>query len=245
MGIIEASGLSISTVTTRGKPHVNLGCKGTGGGLTVVKGHPVLICGANGLAVAQISTLGHLAKLVELASITAISSTKIRVTFDRPMKKDSKLLDPDNYVIEPATTFGVALYYDQVIPEPNETEPTYVDIVTTEMTDGVLYEGYVEIAGGPVDPEDTPMDPSSNFDFFYGIGESPELFSVTAVGINRVDVKFNDRMDDNAPIRDVNNYAFDQGLTIISVLDVVGDTVKLITSDQTPGVLYTLTITQP
>lgn len=244
MAFVDASGLSEPTSTVEGKASPLMLAKGVSSPTSEVFGKGVFLVLGKGLSGPSADVKGKLSQLVELDSVTVINSTKVRFAFDRPMLKDSKLLDGNNYEVKPLTSYGVAVYVQEVQPE-NEPEPTYVDLVITEMTDSTLYEGEVRVVAGPTDPEGTPMDPSANFDFFTGVGVAPLISSVVAVGVNRADVIFDENMEDNSAIRDKNNYAFDNGLSVVSVLDVVGDTVKLVTSDQMEGVLYTLTITNP
>jgi hypothetical protein len=77
---------------------------------------------------------------------------------------------------------------------------------------------------------------------FTGDGDTPTVKLLIPQGANRVDVVFNEPMEDNTDIRNPAKYSFDNGLTVVSVLEFDNDTVKLATSDQTPGTLYTLTI---
>jgi hypothetical protein len=120
-----------------------------------------------------------------------------------------------------------------------------VDIDLTEMTQGGSYRVTVNTgSGSPTDRYGFTVNLVGCFADFAGVGTAPTVVSVAAVGRNRVDVKFSEPMlDDGGDIRDPGRYTFDGGLSVISVLDVVGDTVKLVTSDQTAGQLYNLTIT--
>jgi hypothetical protein len=241
MAAIVAYGLAQAGATGRGQGSGGL----TPGGLCEVSstglGKPVQSHTAAGLAVVASVGLGKLTNYVKVLSAVALSSVKVRITFDRPMLDDSALRNPSNYTLHPTAGSAVPIYYTTVEPE-SVAEPTYVDISTSEMTDGLPYEAIV-FASGPTDPEGTTVDPANNTVAFTGIGIDPEVLRVEAVGVNRADVIFTEAMDDNAAIRDISHYAFDGGLSALSVLDVDGDTVKLVTSNQTPGVLYTLTIT--
>ena len=109
------------------------------------------------------------------------------------------------------------------------------------MTDGANYEVSVSTIA-PTDLSFNTMDGAANTQPFVGVGEAPVIASVVGVSRNRADVVFSETMKDNADIREASRYTWDNGLQTLDVLDVAGDTVQLVTSDQTPGVLYTLTV---
>lgn len=75
-----------------------------------------------------------------VTSITVISlnPTVIRVTFSDPVKYNSALVQPGNYVIVPSLTVH------SVTPE-EVTNPTYVDLETDEQNTGTTYE--IEVQG--------------------------------------------------------------------------------------------------
>jgi len=110
------------------------------------------------------------------------------------------------------------------------------------MTDGESYDIEIETSNGPESPDGMPFSVDTNKGSFLGLGELPQILSVEAVGINRVDVTFTETMTDNEAIRNAANYSFNNGLSVLSVLSMSDDVVKLATSDQVPGTLYTLTI---
>jgi hypothetical protein len=82
----------------------------------------------------------------------------------------------------------------------------------------------------------------NNFATFEGIGERPTIKRIESTSINGANIIFSEPMLDNDYIRNSEKYVFDGGLTVLSVSDVDVDTVKLVTSDQTPGTIYNLTI---
>jgi len=240
MATIVAYGLAQASVTGEGQ-----GAGGnTPGGLCEVSSaglaKSVVAHVSAGIASASVVARGEMVSYVRVSSVVALSSTRIRINFDRPMLDDSALRNPANYTVQPTVGGGAPVYYTTIVPE-DEPEPTYVEIPISEMTDGPVYEAIV-FASGPTDPEGTPIDPANNSGTFVGIGIDPEVMRVESTGLNRADVIFTEAMEDNAAIREASRYAFDGGLSVLAVLDVVGDTVKLVTSDQTPGQLYTLTI---
>lgn len=238
---IEAYGLCQAQATPLAQGTMRV----IGYGLCESEGIPlaegILIHSGEGLCEAVATPLGFLSKVI-LWTATAINSNKIRIEFDRGMLNDDRLVDYLNYTITP-TGGGIPLYYTELEPE-NRAEPTFVDIITSEMTDGEGYRVEIEASeDGPVDTEGIFVDPASNTESFTGIGTKPTIASVVAISENRADVIFSEPMEDNRGLRDASNYSFDKGLSVISVLEVDVDTVKLVTSDQIEGELYTLTIT--
>ena len=194
-----------------------------------------------GTIAAALAFSASLRKAPRVLSASALTSTKVRLTFDGGMTKDNLLTDPSNYLFTVGS--GADLLATAVVAE-DETNPTYVDITTNEHTDGAVYTAEVNpLAGGPTGRFGMNVADGDNSAAFAGVGIPPTVASVEAVSANLVNVVFSEDMADNADIRDASNYSFSGGLSVISVLDVSGDTVQLVTSDQTPGTLYNLTIT--
>lgn len=176
-----------------------------------------------------------------VASAETRSHILIRLHFDQAMQDDSNLRATSTYTVVPAVD-GVFVFVTDVTPEPTAF-PTYVDLVVNEMTGGEGYVASVQSgAGAPRSRFNIALNPGAATTSFNGEGENPTVVQVAAISENRVDVKFSEVMLDNAAIRDVSKYSFDNGLVATSVLGVVGDTVQLVTTDQTPGLLYGLTI---
>lgn len=174
--------------------------------------------------------------LPELIDVQVISSRRIRLFFNEPMTKNAALTNVFNYAVVP-TGSGSPVNVGDVEPE-NQTYPKFVDLITTEMTDGA---GYDAIAVNVADIAGNVIGPSNTFNFT-GEGEPPVVLRLEAISKNRVDVVFDEPILDNAFARDPGNFIWTGGLTTISVLDVVGARIKLVTSDQTPGALYDLVI---
>ena len=68
----------------------------------------------------------------EIASVTALSSTSIRITFARAAVDNAALSATNNYEIDPALTVH------SITPE-DVTNPTYVDLVVDEQKQGEAY----------------------------------------------------------------------------------------------------------
>jgi hypothetical protein len=195
---------------------------------------------AKGIAYITFDAKARAVELVNVESVIAAYSMRIRVAFDRGMTKDAALLSKYNYDIQTSTPGAVTPAITSIEAE-NISQPTFVDLIISEMTDGATYEVEVN-PNGPIDINGDPIDPDNNTGSVTGVGIRPTIESVTAVGPNRVDVKFSEAMKDNADIRDASNYSFDNGLHVLSVLDFDYDTVKLITDTQSPGIVYNLTV---
>jgi phage tail-like protein len=185
---------------------------------------------------------GTIRRSPRVASAAALDARHIRVTFDQQMLNDSRLADVANYAFVPVGA-GVPVFVRSLIVQ-SATFPLFVDVEVTEMTQGAQYVATVTGgASGPRDRYGFNMNASGLSVLFVGIGEAPVVSQVAAVSANRADVKFSEPITDGAGPREPANYAFNNGLVVLSVLGVVGDTVQLVTADQMPGTLYTLTIT--
>ncbi len=174
-------------------------------------------------------------------SVEAITSTKVRIRFNVGMRDDNLLRNPFNYLFEPSAG-GATVYTKNITPGPG-LNPKYIDAETTEHTDGINYNAQVNyLEGGPTNRFGINVAAGDSSALYAGIGINPKVARVVAVSQNRVDVIFTERMLDNSDIRNIGNYSFTGGLSVVSVLDVVDDTVQLVTTDQTPGAVYELTI---
>jgi hypothetical protein len=177
----------------------------------------------------------------QVSSATAVTSTKVRVEFDEDMDvADGSIDDPTNYLIEPTEAGAASVAVQEV--ERSVHNDARVDLVCSEMTDAKAYKVTVSSVR---DAAHNPIDPAGDEAAFTGEGLRPTVARVEAISQNRMDVIFDEPMRDNADIRDSSRYGWDQGLNTLSVLEVDGATVKLVTDDQEPGLLYTLTISNP
>jgi len=179
--------------------------------------------------------------LPQLAAVEVLSSTRIKLTFSEEMILNGALTSPSNYSVTPVTPGAAPVFFTEVETPIGDNFPIEVELPISEMTDGATYNVAVNTAG-PTDRALNTMDPGSNNLNFIGEGVAPGLLRIVPISSNRVDVVFNEPMDDNSDIRDPANYTWDNGLSTLNVLDVVSDTVQLVTSEQAEGTLYTLTI---
>lgn len=178
--------------------------------------------------------------LPTLLSIVPITATKLRFNFSEAMLKNAALSAVSNYLLMPVTPGAAPLFFDRV-EVPALDFPTFVDIPCSEMTNGSNYQGGV-VSPSMTDKANNPVNPSFSTVSFTGLGQAPTIKEVRAISQNRVDVVFTEPMDDNADIRNPAKYTWSNGLATLSVLDVLGDTVSLVTSDQTPNALYDLSV---
>jgi hypothetical protein len=177
--------------------------------------------------------LGH---FPELIGVTTVTSRKIRLLFSEPMRLDNALINIFNYAVVPTGT-GSPVNVGSVEPQ-NQENPIHVDLSITEMTNT---EGYDAIAVNVSDIVGNVIGVNNTFSFT-GLGEPPVILRLEAIGQNRIDIVFDEDVLDNAFARDETKYTWTGGLTTTAVLNVIGNKVQLVTSDQTSGALYTLTV---
>lgn len=181
---------------------------------------------------------GHFTTKVLVTTPTGVSEpTTVRVYFDRAMEKNAALINPSNYSITPDTVDGINVTVVSVSPEDVD-EPTYVDLTVSEFTDSELYSMNVD---GPVDTENIPMDPLQADYSLLGQGKAPTVSSLISLSLNSFEITFSETMYENPFIKDSSNYSFDKGLQVLAV-SYQDNKVILTTSEQTPGEIYTLTI---
>lgn len=178
--------------------------------------------------------------LPQLTSISTISSNRVRFAFSEPMLNNLALKTPSNYLLMPVTPGAAPLFFDTVDPQGVDF-PTYVDVPCSEMTNGASYQGGV-VTPTMSDKVNNPVDGAHTTATFTGLGTPPSVKEIHAISQNRVDVIFSEPMLDNADIRNPAKYTWSGGLSTLSVLDVLSDTVSLVTSDQTPNTLYDLSV---
>ena len=174
-----------------------------------------------------------------VTSVVSVSSVQVVVSFDVAMKDNYKLTAVANYEIVTSSPDAVTPVLTSVIPEEVD-EPTYVYLLMSEMTNGVIYD--VSVGDGPEDINGDPVDPLNNSGDCIGIGEAPTVLSVVSTGKNTIDVIFSESMTDNDDIRNSGNYSFDNELEVIRVLNFEDSIVNLQTTDQVEGLSYNVSV---
>lgn len=173
-----------------------------------------------------------------LVSVDVVNDTRLRLNFSESLKDDAALRATASYLVTP-TGNGPPIFVGEVDPE-NQEQPQFVDLLVTEGLAGAGYQA--QVVGQLIDPVgNVIVSPTSQP--FVATATPPDFFVLEAVSLNRVDVVFTEPILDNTFARDSSKYLWDNGLTTISVLDIEGNRVKLVTSDQDPDLLYTLTVT--
>jgi hypothetical protein len=194
----------------------------------------------DGSSVEEVAGFTGIGLKPQIASVVAQNSTTVRVTFNEPMDPNAgELINAANYTITPG---GGAAPVNVNSVSAFGPAPEWVDLLTSEMTEGGSYTCDVDSSGPIRDAARNPLDPGFASAGFTGEGLAPTVLSLVAQSANRIDVIFSEPMKDNADIRNPANYVFDGGLLVLDVLEVDGDTVKLVTTDQNPDQLYTVTI---
>lgn len=171
-------------------------------------------------------------------NVRALTSTRIRVDFSNNVIQNEALTDSSSYQISPVSAGASLIFPQEVILPIGQATPSFVEIEITEMTDSAVYS--LSIVGLLESVDGEPASPS--LAFFAGSGDAPEILLVVATSKNSCEVRFTEPMLDNSAIRNVNNYSFDGGLSVTSVVSVQGSIVTLATTDQTEGFIYNLTV---
>ncbi len=121
---------------------------------------------------------------------------------------------------------------------------TALGIAVQADADELSLKQWMGTGGGPLSVADAEGTTVVTDAFpFTGNGSLPEILVAYATDKNTIVVQFSEAVLDLGSIRTVGAYASNLGLTITSVLSVDASSVTLKTSDQTPGQLYTLTLT--
>ena len=194
----------------------------------------------NGVCTISNENYGKLVVLTKVLSAAMSRVGEVKIEFNRKMRKNTLLVDPYYYALTPITPGAVTPYINS-ISTPDVINPSYVTLDVSGMTNGATYKATVA-KYGPSDIDGLYIDELFNNQDFSAIGEIPTIKQITAISETIIDVKFTKNMKYNPAIRDVSKYTANGGLSIISILEVSEDTVKLVTSEQSPGVLYTLSI---
>lgn len=170
----------------------------------------------------------------------ALTATRVRIDFEYPVLINDALTRPSSYRFDNLSAASVEIVPLSVSLPAGQTNPLYVEVETTEHTNGATYEvaltaGIMGAAGEIGSP--VPVS-------FTGIGIPPTLQLVLAVSAIEVQVYFSEAIANEADANDPRNYTWDGGLHTVAVRSVVGNIVTLQTSPQTPGELYHLTVTR-
>jgi phage tail-like protein len=194
----------------------------------------VLVSGS-GTASIAISLQGDLIKPVLLGRVRALSSTRIRIDFSRPVRIDAALTNVASYSFTP--NGGAVVPAVLRVDAPPGTSTSFVELIVSEMTAGSA--NYALGASEIRDPFGAPL--ASDLVTFDGVGEPPTIRLAVARSATTVQVYFSEQVYDLGDLRNPSAYSFSGAeLTVLAVLDVDVDNVVLSTTPQTEGHLYGL-----
>jgi hypothetical protein len=168
--------------------------------------------------------------------VRALSPTRVRIDFAAPAQINEALTRPTSYVFDNVSAGSFDVVPLSVRLPAGQPSPIYVEIETTEHTDGGTYEVALtsvirgaagEFGGG------APVE-------YDGLGIAPTLRVVIAISPTEVEVHFSEEISNEPDANESRNYTWDGGLSTISVRSVVGSVVTLQTTLQAPGQLYNL-----
>jgi hypothetical protein len=164
----------------------------------------------------------------------------------------------------PAIGFGSPTLLSQCFLQGNSGQTSFgfhsIDIAATALDlfvgrdgggsasraqfDDVSVQRWTPAGGGSIEIADSEGISVAPDPFgFTGLGTAPTVVVAYATDKNTIVVQFSESILDLGSIRTVGAYTANLGLTISAVLSVDVDSVTLKTSNQTPGQLYTLTLT--
>ncbi len=171
----------------------------------------------------------------------AIDENTIRIHFGQSMQDNEALSDPDNYSITPLVAGAVSIAVLEVRPQTFSPFPWYVDLICTEMTNAKSYRA-AATTDGPISKLGEYIEIGFETDDFFGIGVAPTILRVEPSTEKELILVFDESMRDNQAVRDVRRYTFSGDLEAIEVVEVERERVTIKTTDQQPGVLYSLTV---
>lgn len=166
-----------------------------------------------------------------------------RVYFTIPAKDDANLRNPEYYSIVHDESDQVG-FLDVYSVTPEDTEfPTYVDLECGDLTDDKDYELTITTAKISNSDESKLLEEPNNVAVYEGVSIFPEVVTVQATSERTMLVSFNKDMSPNDSLFDAGSYTFTGDLVTQQVTRISPGVVELLTSKQTPSVLYELTVT--
>ena len=185
----------------------------------------------------DVATFEGVADLPRMISATLdeINSKVIYLAFDTAMDQSFATSLSSYRIITPESIPQVYISRANI---SNDRQTVTLGI--SEAKNGSIYAA--QAAASVVDEFGNELASGYSGQIFTGVGEAPTLVRWDRISANRVDVHFSEPMLDGVEIRTPTHYTFDNGVTTVAVLGVIGEVVQLSTTDITPGVFYTLTI---
>lgn len=173
-----------------------------------------------------------------IANARCLTETRVRIDFSAPALSNDALMLPTSYNFAHLSPGSVEVVPQSVKLPAGQLNPSYVLVDVSEHTN--LGDYTVAISSslrGALGQIGNPIP------FAYvGVGVRPQIELVLAISSTEVEVRFTEALTNESAVNDIANYIWDNGLLTISVLEVIGNVVRLKTTDQTEGALYTLTV---
>lgn len=176
------------------------------------------------------------------------SYLNLRVVFNKGAVRNSALTDPSTYTIItsiPSAAFSVGVV--TVIPEPDVTYPTYVDLILTDCTNGADYT--FKVSGNDLlESEDsTPSEPefmiaNTTIIEYVGVSELPVVLSVIPLSLSSIKVIFSKYMMQNTDLYLAANYVWTGGVRTLKVDKDTNSSVVLTTTEMVASQIYDLTV---
>lgn len=170
--------------------------------------------------------------------VHALTATRVRITFAAPALINAALTNPASYDFENLSPGSVDVIPLAVILPAGQLTPLFVDIDTSEHTNGASYQVALTPAVRGAAGEIGSTAPA----VYVGIGARPTLQVVIATSPVEAQVHFSETIANNAAANDPTNYVWAGGISTVAVRGVSGQIVTLQTTAQVPGQLYTLTV---
>jgi len=166
----------------------------------------------------------------------------LKVNFSKGCKNDSELNAPNNYQITvslPGSAFDFGTV--SVIPEPDVTYPTYVDLEVTDCTHGEDYE--LVITPDKITAfDDELLTTGSNTKAFVGVSEMPEVLAAISLSLTKVKVIFTKYMEQTDRLYNPSNYMWTGGIRTLKVDKDTNASVILTVTDMSASQIYDLTV---
>lgn len=172
----------------------------------------------------------------------------LRVVFTKGAVRNDALIDPATYQVtvdNPLVHFNIGVL--SVTPEPDVTYPSYVDLTTTDCTNGGNYTFQIA-ADGLLESEDsTPSEPEfmiavTTIIQYLGVSVLPAVLSVIPLSSTQVKVIFSKYMMQNQDLYTPANYVWTGGVMTLSVTGDTNSSVLLTTTEMVASQIYDLTV---
>lgn len=161
----------------------------------------------------------------------------IRCYFNELVRRTANLLNKNYYSIDPPDANVIS-----VVAEPTVTYPSYVDLVMGDMINGKRY--LFQITVGKIRSSSGEfLNVGNNTKYFDGMSDDPSGMLVIPLSSTNIRVIFKDQIGQDDQLLVASRYVWTENLVTLSVVLDTWYSVILTTTQQLPGVTYTLTVT--